>query len=170
SGARTRRRQLPVPPVLTSALVLTPEPTLAPAIHELLLEHTLAWAREVADAVLRIERDELRTAVEVAAPPVLIAAANTPRLRSQHAAWALDDLAHGAEVSFGPGFDGGWYLVALPRPTPAVLDLLEGRGSPFELGLEIGLLRAERLLSGRGDAAALAKDPLVASGVRELLR
>jgi hypothetical protein len=120
--------------------------------------------------VLRTERDELRAGVQAAPPPILIAATNTPRLRPQHAEWALEDLEHGAAVSVGPGFDGGWYLVALTRPEPGVLDLLEGRGSPFELGLEIGLLRAERLLTPQGDAAAFAKDPLVASGVRELLR
>jgi glycosyltransferase A (GT-A) superfamily protein (DUF2064 family) len=113
---------------------------------------------------------ELRERVAGAEPPILIASAAAPRFGPGHVAAALDDLAAGFDVSFGPGLVGGWYLVALARPDERVLDLLDGRGSPFELGLEIGLLRAERLLRTRGDALALAKDPLVASGVRELLR
>jgi glycosyltransferase A (GT-A) superfamily protein (DUF2064 family) len=114
--------------------------------------------------------DELAGRARAADRPTLIANPNAPRFGAAHVEAALADLEAGADVSFGPGLVGGWYLVALARYEQRVLDLLEGHGSPFALGLEVGLLRAERLLRTQGDAVALVKDPLVASGVRRLLR
>jgi glycosyltransferase A (GT-A) superfamily protein (DUF2064 family) len=94
---------------------------------------------------------------------------------------ALDDLSEGADASFGPGMDGGWYLVALARPHDALLALLdEAIDGPDVMGrtlsvatearLEVGLLRMERLLRGPGDALALGADPLTPADVRSALR
>ncbi len=143
--------------------MIAPEPG---PLGELLAERAVAalGGAEV------IDRDELRERAAAASAPILIANAAAPRFGPAHVSVALADLEAGVDVSFGPGMVGGWYLVALARPYSRVLDLLEGRGSPFDLGLEVGLLRAERLLQTQGDALALAKDPLVASGVRALLR
>jgi glycosyltransferase A (GT-A) superfamily protein (DUF2064 family) len=147
-----------------------PAPPAPPAalgeLGELLLERAIAalGGAEV------IAVDELADRARAADRPTLIANPNAPRFGAAHVEAALADLEAGADVSFGPGLVGGWYLVALARYEQRVLDLLEGRGSPFALGLEVGLLRAERLLRTQGDVVALLKDPLVASGVRRLLR
>lgn len=94
---------------------------------------------------------------------------------------ALDDLADGADASFGPGMDGGWYLVALASPHDALLDLLDeqvagqdvmGRalGVAHRHDLEVGLLRMERLLRTRNDRIAVAADPLTSPDLRHALR
>lgn len=112
--------------------------------------------------------------------PLLVASAEAPRLTPAHARMALGDLEDGADASFGPGMDGGWYLVALAHPHQALIDLLSTpvygmdlMAGTFELvetyGLEVGLLRMERLLRTPRDAAALRADPLTPEGVRSAL-
>jgi hypothetical protein len=77
--------------------------------------------------------------------------------------------------------DGGWYLVGLRRPHDVLLDLLGERVPGADVmarvlavsaraGLEVGLLRMERLLRTRRDAAALRADPLTPERVRTALR
>jgi glycosyltransferase A (GT-A) superfamily protein (DUF2064 family) len=112
--------------------------------------------------------------------PVLIASALAPRLTGEHARMALADLHGGAAATFGPGMDGGWYLVGLAAPHEAVLRLLAepvagaevmGRllAAAAEADLEVGLLRMERLLRTARDAAALRVDPLIPQAVRAAL-
>lgn len=102
--------------------------------------------------------------------PFVVVNPVTPRLTAWHVDMALADLEDGVDVSYGPGLLGGWYLAAFAAPHEEALDLLDGRGNPFGLGLELGLLRAERLLLTDEDGVALAKDPLLPQGVRALLR
>jgi glycosyltransferase A (GT-A) superfamily protein (DUF2064 family) len=112
--------------------------------------------------------------------PVLVVWPELARWRSEHATAALDDLADDCEISVGPMFDGGFYLVAFARPVPALVDLpdaaWQGR-DPIGLaadaaqraGLGVGLLRTERGLRTPADVSALLADPLVDDDLRRLL-
>ena len=112
--------------------------------------------------------------------PVLVVWPELARWRSDHASGALDDLADDCEVSVGPMFDGGFYLVAFARPVPALVGLPDDAWQardPIGLvadaarrsGLGIGLLRTERGLRTPADVSALLADPLVDDGLRGLL-
>lgn len=174
------------------------EPLLGPdrcaELQAVMIEHAARWAQEVAPgrAIVFCERAEgeseaQRRARETAAAferfgagPLLLAFAGLPRLRADHASDALGDLAAGADVSFGPSNDGGYYLLALARPVPDLFAIdPEAWGGPLVLprtielaashGLEGGLLRMERLLATPEDAAAMLADPLTPSAVRRIL-
>jgi hypothetical protein len=112
--------------------------------------------------------------------PVLVVWPELVRWRSDHATGALDDLADDCEISVGPMFDGGFYLVAFARPVPALVDLPDTAWQtrdPIGLvadaahrsGLGIGLLRTERGLRTPADVSALLADPLVDDDLRRLL-
>lgn len=112
--------------------------------------------------------------------PVLIAWPELPYWRPEHAAGALDDLADGCDVSVGPVFDGGFYLVALARFAPAVFELPEdGWRHPEAMGrmlaaahqadLDAGLLRAERAMRRPADVRAFLADPLLDEELRAVL-
>lgn len=112
--------------------------------------------------------------------PVLVVWPELARWRSDHATGACDDLAAGCEISVGPMFDSGFYLVAFARPVPALLELPEEAWQsrdPIGLaaeaaqrsGLAIGLLRTERGLRTPADVSAMLADPLVDDGLRRLL-
>lgn len=104
--------------------------------------------------------------------PVLVIWPELPLWRGDHAGAALEDLADGCDVSVGPVFDGGFYLLALARPLPALLTLPdrawhgpEAMGlvltAAHEAGLTAGLLRAERGLRTEADVRAALADPLL---------
>ncbi len=112
--------------------------------------------------------------------PVLIVWPDLPRWRPEHAAGALDDLGDGCDVSVGPVFDGGFYLVALARFAPAVFELPDdgwrhpeamGRmlAAAHQAGLDAGLLRAERALRRPSDVRAFLADPLLDDELRDVL-
>jgi hypothetical protein len=112
--------------------------------------------------------------------PVLVVWPELVRWRPDHAAGALDDLADDCELSIGPMFDGGFYLVAFARPVPVLVDLPDDAWQtrdPIGLaadaaqrsGRGIGLLRTERGLRTPADISALLADPLVDDGLRGLL-
>jgi glycosyltransferase A (GT-A) superfamily protein (DUF2064 family) len=112
--------------------------------------------------------------------PVLVVWPELARWRSDHAAGALEDLADGCLISFGPMFDGGFYLLAFAQPVPALLELADDAWQtrdPIGLaadvaqrsGLAIGLLRTERGLRTPADVSALLADPLVDDELRRLL-
>jgi len=114
------------------------------------------------------------------AGPLLIAAADTPKLGAEHAAMALGDLADGADAAVGPGMEGSWYLIALAAPHRALLDLLgedlsgmDTMGRVFalahEAGLEVGMLRMERTLRTPLDVRAVKADPLTPEFLRRAL-
>lgn len=122
-------------------------------------------------------REELPGAVRAALAdhdgPVLLAAPDVPKLDRRLADAALGDLAAGCAVSFAPANDGKAYLVALRSPEPRLLDMVAGRdhrdqllAAAIELGGEVGLLSSERRLATRGDARALAIDPLTPAELR----
>jgi glycosyltransferase A (GT-A) superfamily protein (DUF2064 family) len=103
--------------------------------------------------------------------PVLLATSPVPRLGAFHAAAALTDLDTGADATFGPSMDGGWYLAGFAAPRTELLGLAaDVWDGPLvmarlldvaqRIGLEIGLLRMERRLETPEDAAAFLVDPL----------
>ncbi|MEA2296871.1 MAG: hypothetical protein QOE86_4510 [Solirubrobacteraceae bacterium] len=145
-----------------------------------------AWAGAVAPGCARLlvpgesVAEAAREAFARHGGPVLLAAADTPRLGPEHAAMALGDLAAGAAASLGPGMDGGWYLAALAAPHTAVLALLDespggadAMGRLFavahEAGLEVGMLRMERMLRTARDVRALRADPRTPDILRSAL-
>jgi hypothetical protein len=112
--------------------------------------------------------------------PVLVVWPELALWRSDHATGALDDLADDCEISVGPMFDGGFYLVAFAGPVPGLLELPDDAWDsrdPIGLvvnaaqhsGSAIGLLRTERGLRTPADVSALLADPLVDDGLRRLL-
>jgi glycosyltransferase A (GT-A) superfamily protein (DUF2064 family) len=157
-----------------------------------LIERAAAWAADAArgPAVIALEGAtanrlvlpagvevvDASTLADVADGPLLLAGAAWPRLGREHADGAWADLDAGAVGVFGPSLDGGAYLVGLRRAVPELLALPRGpAGLPRALeaarihGDEVGLLRYERQLAGRDDAAAFLADPLLASDLRALL-
>jgi rSAM/selenodomain-associated transferase 2/rSAM/selenodomain-associated transferase 1 len=116
------------------------------------------------------------------AGPLLVVGVDT-RLTPQHASAALERLAGGADVVFGPALDGGYYLVGLKRPADAraLFDLPpNGWGGPEVLdhslaaaraaGLRAELLETERDLDTPADAEALAgHDPELGDLLRKPL-
>jgi glycosyltransferase A (GT-A) superfamily protein (DUF2064 family) len=123
----------------------------------------------------------VRDAFAAGAGPVLVASVLAPRLTAVHARLALVDLDGGAQATFGPGMDGGWYLAGLREPHEALLELLGERVAGADVmarllavsaaaDLEVGVLRMERLLGSARDVAALQADPLTPERVRTALR
>ena len=112
--------------------------------------------------------------------PLLIAWPCLVRWRAEHTGAALDDLADGCDLSVGPVFDGGFYLLALARALPELFSSAardwggpDALGAAFaaaqEAGLTVGMLRAERGLRGPEDVRAALADPLTDPEVRGLL-
>lgn len=112
--------------------------------------------------------------------PLLIAWPDLPRWRPEHAESALTDLADGCDVSVGPVFDGGFYLLAVARLLPAVFGVRGETwrsadamavvlGAANAAGIEGGMLRAERGLHSRDDVRAALADPLLDDQLRALL-
>jgi hypothetical protein len=112
--------------------------------------------------------------------PVLIIWPDLARWRADHATGALSDLTAGCDVALGPEFDGGFYMIGLARPLPALFALPEQAWrSPDAMsaaivaaqkaGLEVGLLRAERGLRKPEDVRAALADPLTDPEMRGIL-
>jgi uncharacterized protein len=112
--------------------------------------------------------------------PVLIIWPDLPRWRVEHAEGALGDLMAGCDVSLGPEFDGGFYMIGLARPLPELFALPETTwrspeaiaaaiGAASEAGIGVGLLRAERGLRRPEDVRAMLADPLTDMELRTIL-
>lgn len=138
------------------------------------------FAQEGADLGERLTAASARVLDEHPGP-LLVAGTDLPRLSARHAAAALSDLADGCDVSLGPALDGGWYLMGVRKPQPALFALpSEAWGGPDvwtltlaaaeAQGLGLGLLRAERDLDTPEDAHAMLADPALPPDVGELLR
>ena len=113
--------------------------------------------------------------------PLLVVGTDLPTLSALHARAALEDLAHGCDVCFGPAFDGGYYLIALAAPQPQLFQLpSDAWGGPRVLelsvqaaengGLTLGMLRVERDLDTPADVRAALADPHFPTEVAALLR
>ncbi|MGH2875990.1 MAG: hypothetical protein ACRDLV_07045 [Solirubrobacteraceae bacterium] len=112
--------------------------------------------------------------------PLLVVWPRLPRWLPAHAEGALDDLVAGCDVSIGPVFAGGLYLLAIARRRPELLALIrppdlgpDAFGTALDAvqssGLAVGLLRAERGLRTAADVRAALADPLLDDELRALL-
>ena len=121
-------------------------------------------------------------ATHVTAEAVVVVGTDCPQLGATQVTAALDALAAGADVVFGPAHDGGYYLVALAPTTPAapVFALPPGAwGGPQVLalsrtaadgaGLRVALLDVEHDLDTPADAARARADPRVPATISALL-
>jgi glycosyltransferase A (GT-A) superfamily protein (DUF2064 family) len=113
--------------------------------------------------------------------PLLIVWPDLPRFRPDHAAAAIDDLSAGYDVVLGPVFDGGFYLIGMPRPLPKLFAFPEqiwrstdgmtlALTAARDAGAQVGLLRAERALHRPADVRAALADPLLPEWTRRVLR
>jgi hypothetical protein len=108
--------------------------------------------------------------------PVLLAAPDVPALDHRLARAALDDLAAGCDIVLGAAHDARPYILAVARPDPELLALVERSldggvlGAFAEDGVTLGMLRHERRLASAGDARALAIDPLAPADLAALVR
>jgi len=108
--------------------------------------------------------------------PVLLAAPDVPALDARLAVTALDDLAAGCDIVLGAAHDARPYILAVPRPDPALMALVERSldggvlGAFAERGVTLGMLRHERRLASAADARALAIDPVAPSDLAALVR
>jgi hypothetical protein len=108
--------------------------------------------------------------------PVLLAAPDVPALDQRLALAALGDLAAGCDIVLGAAHDARPYILAVRRPDPELLALVERSldggilGAFAEGGVTLGMLRHERRLASAGDARALAIDPLAPAELAALVR
>jgi glycosyltransferase A (GT-A) superfamily protein (DUF2064 family) len=113
--------------------------------------------------------------------PLLVVWPDLPRLRREHATAALDDLRAGCDIVLGPAIDGGFYLIGLSHPPPALFALPErawrnadvmtlATAAARDAGLEVGILRTERALQRPADVRAALADPLLPQTITTLLR
>ena len=159
------------------------------AMERLLSARAAAWAGEVAPGRVRFAggpdgaqriAGATQALFEDYGGPVLVAWPDLPAWQSDHATAALGDLRDGCDVSLGPVFDGGFYLLAMARPVPELFELPRDAwhapdalgvalGAASQAGLEAGMLRAERGLRHAADVRAALADPLLDDELRALL-
>ncbi|HEX4011927.1 MAG TPA: DUF2064 domain-containing protein [Solirubrobacteraceae bacterium] len=158
------------------------------ALEQALVRGAREWAEGVAPGRVRVVAatgsaalgEASARAFAASGGPVLLVWPVLPFWRPEHAAGALDDLAHECDVSVGPVYDGGFYLVALARPAPALFAVPDEAWSGADAlslvlgavhagGMQAGLLRAERGLRGAADVRAALADPLLAPELRAIL-
>lgn len=121
--------------------------------------------------------------VRAGSGPVVVVGTDCPQLGPAHVRGALDRLAAGDDVVFGPARDGGYYLVALAPPAPPAPvfalppaawggpDVLAlSRSAADRAGLRVGLLDPEHDLDTPADAAHALADPRVPAAIAAVLR
>ncbi len=180
------------------------------ALQAVLIRRAVAWAAEVGTPYVAFGPADARDEVAALAPaarlielagaepvarvgaaaeqvlaehggPVLLVGVDTPQIGAQVGRQALEDLAAGCDLTFGPSADGRFYLVGLREPHPEVFALPEGAWqgprvlelaltAAHEAGLELAMLRGERALHEEADARAMLVDPLAPQGVVDVLR
>jgi len=160
-------------------VAFTPEDALA-EVGDLVPPGTDLFPQEGADLGARLAAATARV-LAMHDGPLLTVGTDLATLEPRHAAAALDDLADGIDVTFGPAFDGGYYLVGLREPHPEVFALpTEAWGGPrvlelslraaAEAGLSLGMLRGERDLDTPADARAALCDPRFPDDIAAALR
>ncbi len=87
-------------------------------------------------------REEMRTGT--AESPLAIVSSDVPGLPPGELARAFTLLEEGADVVFGPGFDGGYWLIAMARFDPAPFDDIPW-STPACLGVTLERIRAAGL-------------------------
>ena len=160
-------------------VAFTPEDSIA-EVGPLVPAGTDLFPQEGADLGARLAAATARV-LAMHDGPLLTVGTDLATLEPRHAAAALDDLADGIDVTFGPAFDGGYYLIGLRAPHPEVFALpSEAWGGPrvlqlslqaaAEAGLSLGMLRGERDLDTPADARAALADPRFPDDIAAALR
>jgi glycosyltransferase A (GT-A) superfamily protein (DUF2064 family) len=150
-------------------------------LRELLGAGPELFAQEGAGATDRLAGAAERAFAAGGGGPLLIVWPELPRWRPELGAAAVADLRDGCELSVGPVFDGGFYMLALARLLPALFELqgdtwrsADAMGTALaaahSAGAEIGLLRTERGLRNPHDVRAALADPLLDLELRRLLQ
>jgi len=145
---------------------------LAPGAAALFPQNGDGIGRRLADATARVFAHHTG--------PLIVVWPDLPRLRPAHAAAALGDLRAGCQVSLGPVIDGGYYMIAVDRPRPALFTLPEqtwrapdvmtmALPAACEAGLEVGVLRTERGLHRPTDLRAARADPTLSPELARIL-
>ena len=116
---------------------------------------------------------------DAGARAVVLVWPGVPRLRPDVATAAVSDLAAGCDLVLGPMIQGGLYLMALREPHPELFalpgeawlseDVMAFAGAARDMGLELGILQAERALRSPADVRAALADPLLPDDLRRLL-
>jgi hypothetical protein len=166
--------------VVLASLGEPPDEGLDPALRSAIADIAADWARATAAPgrahAATGDPAGLASLLDGHDGPVLLVAADVPRLDADLAAAALSDIAAGCVLSFAPATDAKPFLLAFADPRPEALALLETRDRRREalfakamaLGDQVGLLRSERRVVTPADARALALDPLVPEPLRSL--
>ena len=158
----------------------------ATALQTELTEQATSWARGLGADCFQSTMSSSSLAAQVearfagSAGAVIVVWPRALRLGPEHAAGVLGDLEAGCDLVLGPMVDGGFYLLALSRPSADVIALLQDgfqtpAGTPGALataaqsGLELGYLRPERGLRSGDDVRAAVADPLTAPAIRRIL-
>lgn len=170
-------------------MVVMPAPArgaAVPGVGEILMRRVSSWAAEVAPGAVLVAAPDERPAEAGARAaddrdgPLMIVWPDLARWRADHATGALGDLDAGCELSVGPLFDGGFYLVAFAHPLsvlPGLPDEIWHSPDAMAIaftaahgaGVEAGMLRAERGLHSPEDVRAALADPLLDDELRALL-
>jgi uncharacterized protein len=112
--------------------------------------------------------------------PLVVVGADCPGLAPRHARMARAALDAGADVCFGPAYDGGYYLVALREPRPELFALpADAWGGPTLLELSLraakrhrlryALIEPQRDLDRPRDARLALSDPATPPEIVEVL-
>ncbi len=165
------------------ALYVAYEPADAgPEIQALLGDEVISFP-QVGEGIAGRFRHAVGRVFEDGAGPVLVVWPDVAYLRPRHGQEVLADLEAGADIVLGPVFDGGFYLIGLPRPLPRLFELDEhdwrGPGAvglamaaalqSGQVPLEVGILRAERALHRPSDVRAVLADPMLPAGMAKVL-
>jgi len=112
--------------------------------------------------------------------PIVLIGTDVPLLTSDTIIEATGVLAAGHDVVFGPALDGGYYLIAVRRPTPAVFDIdpalwggsqvLASSAAAARLaGLDVAFRPTLRDLDTPEDAQALVADAGLPPAIHAIL-
>lgn len=163
----------------TSVYLAVDPPDALPEIAEIAGAATGVFVQEGEHLGARMSSAIVQTA-RIQSGPVVLIGTDVPHLSAGHIGDAARLLEHGHDVVLGPALDGGYYLIALTRPTPEVFGIdpaLWGGAGVLDAtveaargaGLRIGFLPPLRDLNTPEDGRALAADDTVPAVIRSIL-
>ena len=137
-----------------------------PFFQTLAGRHQMQWCDQMGDDLGRRMDHALTHVLARGYRYAVLVGTDTPALTRRHYVRAQEAL-QSHDVVFGPAEDGGYYLVGLTRPIPALFDdipwstehvLAQSRAQAETLGLTVGLLDCERDLDTFDDVRAIVRD------------
>ncbi len=140
----------------------TPD-TAHPFFQTLASRNRINWCNQAGDDLGQRMDHALASVLARGYRYAVLVGTDTPALASRHYRRA-QELLQSCDVVFGPAEDGGYYLVGLKQPAPALFDripwstgrvLAQSRAQADTLGLTVGLLDRERDLDTFDDVRAV---------------